>query len=260
VKSGSSIRTLLVQRFPARHVDALLRHFGDAIEKFVVQDWEGVALKSGKFIEATTKALMAHCNRTPPASQRKFKAGNELRQLEQADSTVYAETVRLVIPKACVFAYEIVNNRGGRHDADSVDANEMDAKAVVPTISWVLAELVRFCSVGGDTAAAEAMIAELTDKTYPYFEDIDGRPYVNIKGLKAGEIALLLLYRTFPRRISRTELALQVARHGPSKGAAETAVHRLKKVVDDSSGLWVLRGLGRTQADALLRKIATPRS
>jgi hypothetical protein len=143
------------------------------------------------------------------------------------------------------------------HDADSYDANEMDAKVVVPTISWVLAELVRFCSVGGDTAAAEAMIAELTEKKYPYFEEIDGRPYVNIKGLKPGEIALLLLYRTYPKRISRAELAAQVVRHGTSKSAAETAVHRLKTIVDDSDGRWVLRGLGRMRADALLQKIAT---
>jgi hypothetical protein len=199
---------------------------------------------------------MAHCNRPQPASQRKFKAGNELRQLEQADSTLYAETVRIVIPKACVFVYEIVNNRGGRHDADSVDANEMDAKVVVPTISWILAELVRFCSVGGNTAAAEGMIAELTEKKYPYFEDIDGRPYVNIKGLKPGQIALLILYRRYPKRVSRTELVAQVARHGAPKGAAETAVHRLKALVDDIDGQWVLRGLGRMQAEALLGKIA----
>jgi hypothetical protein len=79
LSAAEQVRSLLVQRFEARHVDALLAHFPSAVEKFAVQDWDGVALKAGKFIEALTKALMIYCGKALPSKARDFKAGNELR-------------------------------------------------------------------------------------------------------------------------------------------------------------------------------------
>lgn len=253
--STSQTKALLVKEFDARYIDASLGHFSAAIQKFAVRDWDGVALKAGKFVESITKALIIHCGKTV-GTPRQLKVGHELRQLEHLSGTTYSDTVRIVIPKACIFVYEVVNNRGGRHDAHDIDANEMDATVVVPVISWVLADLVRFCGKT-DTAAAAALIDELTNKTYPYFENIDGRSYVNIKGLKPGEIALLLLYSLYPKRISRQELVGLVQKHVVAASTANTAVHRLKHLIDDDNGNWKLRGLGRQDAEAVLRKLLT---
>jgi hypothetical protein len=85
------------------------------------------------------------------------------------DKTLYDEVVRIVIPKACVFIYEVVNNRGGRHDAHTIDANEMDATIVIPAISWILAELVRFCGAASDTEMATDLIAGLTKRKYRHY-------------------------------------------------------------------------------------------
>lgn len=253
MKQTNQVKALLVQKFDARHVDASLKHLSAAVEKYAVEDWDGVGLKAGKFVESITKALMLHCGKAI-GNPRQFRAGNELRQLENLSAAMYSDVVRIVIPKVCIFVYEVVNNRGGRHDAHDIDANEMDAKVVIPIISWVLAEMVRFCSTTADTKTAMALIEELTNKTYPYFEEIDGRPYVNIGGLKPGEIALLLLYSSYPKRINRQTLVDLVKRHGPTKSAANIAVHRLKNVVDDDDGEWKLRGIGRQNAEALLKQ------
>ena len=247
------VRALLVKEFESRHVDACLKHFVAATEKFIAEDWDAVALKAGKFVEATTKCLMIRCGKTPPAA-RKFSAGQELRQLEQLGTM--PDVLRIVIPKACIFVYEIVNNRGGRHDAGDVDANAMDATVVMPILSWVLAELVRFSSAGGDTRSAATLIEELTRKVAPFFEDIDGRTYVNRSRVKVSDLALLLLYSSYPRRMKRQDLVDSVRRHGSSASAATTAVHRLKTSVDDDSGQWKLRGIGRQRAEEVLRKLA----
>ena len=159
MKRTEQARSLLVGKFEAKFVDGALRHFLDATEKFEAQDWEGVAVKAGKFVESVTKCLLVHCGRSV-ADARRFKAGNELRQLESATS--FPDTVRIVIPKACITIYEIVNNRGGRHDASDIDANEMDAKVLLPLSSWVLAELVRFSSSSADVQTASALISELS--------------------------------------------------------------------------------------------------
>jgi hypothetical protein len=252
--SGDSLKdasTLLRTQFKAVHADTALKHFSAAIEKFVAGDWEGTSQKAGKFVEAVTKALVLHCGKTID-NPRKFSAGKELQQLQHAGA--YPEAVRLVIPRAAIFVYDIVSNRGGRHDPHDVDANEMDATTVIPVISWMLAEMIRFCS-GADPEAAMELTKELATKTYPYFEEISGRPYVNLDA-NPGEVALLILYSIYPRRLRRQELVSLVKRHGASQSAATTAVHRIKHLVDDDDGEWLLRGKGREQAEALLSVVA----
>lgn len=253
--TDKQVREVLVLKFEARHVDACLNHFVAATEKYVAEDWDGIALKAGKFVEAVTKALMISCGKTISAG-RHFKAGNELRQLESLPAATHPDVLRIVIPKACIFIYEIVNNRGGRHDATEIDANAMDAAVVIPLISWVLAEMVRYCSTGGDIDAAMALIEELTNKIHPYFEDIDGRTYVNVDKLGASDLALLILYKSYPKRMPRQDLVQAVIRHGATSSAASTAVHRLKKVVDDDNGQWKLRGIGRQKAEEVLARLA----
>lgn len=253
--SERQAKQILIKKFAARHVDACLKYFSEATEKYVAEDLDGVALKAGKFVEAVTKALMIHGGKALPDNSRKFKAGVELRALEQLDSTVYSDIVRIVIPKACIFIFEIVNNRGGRHDAADIDANEMDARVVIPLMSWVLAEMVRFSGGSNDTDAAMGLIDELTNKVYPYFEDIDGRTYVNVKKASAPEIALLLLYAVYPARIRRDELIASIMRHGMSRGAAQMAASRVMALVDESNGALKLRSAGRQKAEGLLAEL-----
>lgn len=251
--SEKQVKNLLIQKFDNRHVDSTLRHFKAAIEKYSLEDWEGVGEKAGKFVEAVTKALMVFCKKPLPFGKH-FKAGVELGKLGQVSVADAPDSIRLVIPKACLFIYDVASNRGGRHDANDIDANAIDSTTIVPLLSWVLAEMVRICSTGRDTALASSLIEELTNKTYPYFENIDGRTYVNCDGLKGPEYALLLLYDAYPKRINRKDLKDAIIRHGIKQGAAAMVVNRLT-VVDDDNGNLKLRANGREKAEMLLKKI-----
>lgn len=255
MKHRDQIKIILDSIFQPKHVNSLLTHFFEAIKKYSQNDWEGVALKAGKFVEAVTKTLLVYCNQTLPRT-RLFKASTSLRSLEKLDPSKYHDTIRIAIPKACLFVYEIACNRGGRHDPDEIDPNELDARTLIPLLSWILAELIRFANVGKDPHEAMAHIDSVIQRIYPLFEDIDGRPYVNLKRLSAKEIGLLLLYYKYPLRVLRKDLIDYVCRHGPRKQTAEVAVHRLKYCVDDDNGSLKLRGLGRQDAESVLRKIA----
>ena len=163
-----------------------------------------------------------------------------------------------MIPKACIFIYEIVNNRGGRHDAGDIDANPMDVTAIMPLMSWVVAEMVRLCSTGNDTNAAMALIKSLTNKKYSLFEEINGRVYVNIDKLGAPDYALLILYKAYPKRIKRQDLIDLVEKHGVTRNAAKVAVSRLK-CVDCENDHLMLRGIGRAKAETLLNEVNSKR-
>lgn len=252
--SEKKAKTILETKFDPERVAAMLDHFDLMLEKFVERDNEGVLVKAGKFVEAATKALMLHGGKTlPPA--RKFKAGVELRALEQLPPADYSDAIRFAIPKACLYIYEIASNRGGRHDSSDIDANEMDARVVVPTSSWVLAEMVRYSSGKAETDEAMSIIDELTEKKYPYFEEIDGRTYLNLKSASAPNVALLLLYEAYPKRIHRSELIAAIRRHGHKVGAADMAVTRIIDQVDEVDGALKLRVSGIQKAEELLKKL-----
>jgi hypothetical protein len=134
----------------------------------------------------------------------------------------------------------------------------MDASVAISSASWILSEMVRFADSSSSNPDATAEIVEaLMEKKYPFLENIDGRTYVNISGLSAKDIGLLLLNGIYPSRISRTDLIDLIKRHGFTKSAAAVSVTRLNQFVDDDgNGAWKLRGLGRQAASALLSKLA----
>ncbi len=55
MSSKNEIEKILLNKFSAKQVKATIEHFVKAIEKYQIKDWEGVALKSGKFVESVTK-------------------------------------------------------------------------------------------------------------------------------------------------------------------------------------------------------------
>jgi hypothetical protein len=161
----------------------------------------------------------------------------------------------MVVPKALIFITELVNNRLGRHDTE-LDPHEMDASAVMPMASWVLAELIRFCSPNTNRDVATASIQELTAKIVPFFEVIEGRTYIhNGHELKAEEVALLLLYHAYPGRVAYDELVKAVKRHGIAQSSAYAGISKLKNFVDANDDGWVLRGGGRQKAEVLLAEL-----
>ena len=242
------IKAVLIQRFTKKHVDALLKHFSDSVDKFQEPDWEACVLKIGKFVEAVLKGLMI-CAGLPLPPARQFKVDTAVTQLRQLSGSQHADTVRLTVPRACTFVYDIASNRGARHDPDEIDPNKMDATVAISIASWIVAELLRFADSGNSTPETTiAMVEELIEKRYPDFENIDGRIYVNLNGLSAPDLGLMLLSAAYPKRVTRGYLIDQIRRHGFSKNAAAVAPSRITRYIDDDNGNLKLRANGRQKA------------
>lgn len=249
--SEKKVKAILEQKFEKVHVEAILKHFIGAKRKYQESDWEGSILKSGKLVEALTKAFLKFCGKALPRT-RNFHAGSFLRNFEKEPVNI-DDTIRIVIPKCCLFIYEIASNRGARHDSDGIDPNEIDAGATDILNSWVLGELIRFSS-RRDKHPKEArdLVDALTGKTYPFFEEIDDKFYINIDGLSAEKIATLILYGRYPRRTSEDFLCELVERHGFSSKNAKMAFKRTKYLCDSNDNGLKLRGLGRQKAEKIL--------
>lgn len=160
-----TVNELLKDKFHAKHVDSAVQHFQRMVEDLQRGDWEDATAKGGKFIEAVLKALWVHVGETDPAG-RHFSAGSIMDNLPS--KSAFPDTVRLTISRACRFAYEIASNRGARHDATEIDANEMDASAVLSVCAWVLSEMVRYSQKGLDLAQAKSIVDGVMRRRFPY--------------------------------------------------------------------------------------------
>jgi predicted nucleic acid-binding protein len=254
-----TVNDLLKDRFTAtKNIDAMVKHFQEAVDEYHQGAWEKSLAKAAKFLEAAFKVLLAEAN-LPVSSGRQFKVDSAINGLA-GDGTkgVVDDTIRLTIPRSLRFVYDVTSNRGGRHDPDEIDANEMDATAVIGSCSWVLAEMVRYSQKAGDLLQAKAVVEVLMERQYPFFEDIDGRVYFNVKAAKsARDLGLLLLWQRKRKRISRNDLTASIKRQRKkvTMANAKVAVQRLTDVVDDDgAGNLLLRVAGIEEAEKLLAK------
>ena len=258
MKTENQIENLLKQKFETKRVSSVLQHFISSTQKFEQGDWENSLSKAGKFIEAVIKMLWVYAGKSLPVKQKDFKAGIFAQKIinGQVNTTEIPEDgVRLEIPRASIFVYDITSNRGARHDSDEITPNEMDASTILPMCSWILAELVRF-SMGKsiDVEEAKKIIGSLVERKYPIFEEIDNRIYVDYKKFKsANECSLLILYKIFPKRIAKSKLTDCLKRHDFKQSAIK--FERLSKYIDiDKHGSILLRATGRRKAEEILDK------
>ena len=252
----NQVKTLLSKKFEARRVNSVLNYFVSCVQKFQEEDWEGSISKAGKFVEAVVKLLWVYSGNSLPVRQRVFKAGTYAQRIIGLSSTNLPEDeLRIQIPRACIFIYDVASNRGARHDSEKVNPNGMDTSVVVPVCSWILAELVRFSAKGVvGINEAKRIVDSFMERRYPIFEEIEGRVYVdNTRFKSARECSLLILYKLFPRRVDRKTLTGFICRHGFKKTAIK--FDRLMPYVDiDNDGKFLLRTIGRKKAEQILSR------
>jgi len=245
-----TINQMLKDKFEVKYADAAVKHFTLMVQDFQKREWEDANAKAGKFVEAVLKAIWRSAGEVVPTG-RNFSAGGIMNQVE--NKMVLSDSLRLTIPRACRWVYEIASNRGARHDADEIEANEMDANAVVASCSWILAEMVRYSQHGLDLVAAKAIVDSVVKRRYPFIEEIDGRVYVDIAD-GAREAAILILWHIYPKRIAENDLFEQLRRHQYKKANADMAIKRIQGVVDNDNGNLKLRSIGIQEAEELIEK------
>jgi hypothetical protein len=245
-----TIDEMLKDKFEAKYADAMLRHFKRMVNDYQECKWEDANAKAGKFVEAILKALWRAAGEIVPA-ERTFKAGTIMDQIHT--KAALSDSLRITIPRACRFIYEIASNRGARHDAGEVEANEMDANAVLALCSWVLAEMVRSSQRGLDLSEAKSVVDAVMKRKYPFIEEIDGRVYADIAA-SAREAALLILWYIYPKRLSEDALLDQLLRHQYKKANAAQSISRIRRVIDDVNGNLRLRAPGIREAEEIIEK------
>ncbi len=239
-------------KFPPKHIESAIERYGKMIDEFRRAKWETSTAKAGMLVEAALKALWVHLGKPLPRA-KDFKVDFVIRELERTPAAQADDSVRITIPRACRFVYEIASNRGARHDPDEVNPNVMDASVVVPVCGWVLAEMLRYAQKGMGPSDAHRLVLRLTQKTFPNIEEVGDRTYFHFDGLSARTVALLRLWLAHPDRVNQGDLVADAQRHGFSLNNSRMGVSRLRPLVDDDGrGNWKLLHPGIEEAEKLM--------
>lgn len=230
----ATVEELLTPAFPAKHVKSAVQHFNGAVNDIGRGNWEDGIAKTGKFTEAILKAIAGHC-RVPFDSGRKFKADAVINALSQLPQGSFDDSLRILIPRVARVVYDVASNRGARHDPHEVDPNVMDANLVMPSCSWILAELIRNAQRGVvDPSQARDAAEALVERKYPAVEEVGGRIYLHKRKKSAPDVALAVLAKRYPKRVAANELVENIRRNGFSEKNAKMAVGRMGRYVDDA--------------------------
>jgi len=251
------VKKLLINKFESKRANSIVNYFLSSVRKFEETDWENSLAKAGKFVEATTKLIWIYSGNTLPARAKDFKASVYAEKIirEVKNTNISEDAIRLQIPRACIFIYDITCNRGARHDSEELDPNEMDATVIVHICSWILAELIRFSAKQRiNITDAKKLVNSLMERRYPIFEEIEGRIYVDKKIFKsAKECTLLILYKLYPRRINKEKLRDLLKRH--DFNYTDLRLKRLKPYIDiDENDEILLCVTGRKKVEYILNK------
>src|SRR6267154_5938231 len=121
----------------------LLSALGEIVRNYREHRWEPSELNGGKLCEIVYTILRGHVDGSiPPHGTKPGNMVDSCRALEKADAKRFSRSVRIQIPRVLVALYEVRNNRGVGHVGGDVNPNAMDARLVLESSKWLVAELV----------------------------------------------------------------------------------------------------------------------
>jgi hypothetical protein len=161
---------------------------------FTDSSYDSIGLSAGKFCEAVLRCLQHQLtgSHVPFGTQLKDFA-TECRKLEQSASTAGSDSIRIIIPRALLFAYTVRNKRGIGHVGGDVNANRTDITSIHSSVVWIICELIRIFH-GVSLEEAQALVDSLNTRKMPLVWEVMGRKRVLRTDLNFRDKTLLLLY------------------------------------------------------------------
>lgn len=174
----------------------LIESYRNITRNFIERRWEPSELNGGKFAEVVFTIVEGTIvGALPPKAKKPPRMADACRALENKPATTLPgdRSLRVHIPRALVFLYDIRNQRGVGHVGGDVDPNAMDASSVVALASWVMAELVRIFH-GVSTNEAQDTVEALVERKTPLIWEVEDIKRVMAPGMPAKDQVLVLLH------------------------------------------------------------------
>jgi hypothetical protein len=220
----------------------LIDSYSEIVRNYIERRWEPSELRGGKFAEVAYSIVEGAVSGSFPSKAKKPKnMADACRALENKPSNaalVGDKSLRVFIPRALIFLYDVRNQRGVGHVGGDVDANSMDASAVVSLASWVMAELVRIFH-GTTTEAAQQTVDALVERRTPLIWEVEtgGMKRVLDPKMQGKDQALMFLHHSTGWVSASTLFNWTEQKNGTQfREKVLGALHKARMIEFDSAG------------------------
>ena len=182
---------------------ALLDEYEGNKRRYFLHDYLPAAINGGRFCEVATRILEFRATGSYTPLSEKIEVEKVLNRLDNFGPQL-GEMLRVHVIRAIKFTYGIRNTRDNGHVKDGIDPNLQDSTAVVGSLDWVLAEIVRVWH-GVTAEEAQDLIAGIVTKEVPLIAVYNGKP-VLLRDLKHLDHLLVVLYWANTESVTRADL------------------------------------------------------
>lgn len=157
--------------------------------------YDQAGINTGKFCETCLRFLQHITTGTYiPFGKKISNLADECRAVIAAKApSGVPESLRVIVPRALVFAYTMRNKRGIGHVGGDVDANEIDLATMTRVTDWIVCELIRVYH-NLSLEEAQDLVDSLATRVTPDIWEVGGKKRVLRAGLKTKQETLLLLH------------------------------------------------------------------
>jgi hypothetical protein len=188
------IKKQLENTFSRELLDKLFESYQLVSENYYLSKHRPCCFEGGRFAEVALRMLQQVFTGTYiPLGKPIAKFSNEVLELEKADKTKFAESLRIQIPRTLQVIYDIRNKRDIGHVGGDVDANFSDATLSLVSCNWVLTEFIRIYYTS-DITTAQNLVNSLVKIRIPLIQDFNGFLKILKPDLKLPSKILAFLY------------------------------------------------------------------
>lgn len=169
----STISLQLKQQLDPKLVEELLRTYKEIKDQYFLGHHEPSELNGGKFCEAAYRVLesLTSNGKFTPLGKHIPKLVEKLWNMQNKDSSLYNESIRVHIPRTLIGIYEIRNKRGVGHLGGDINPNLADSTFICSAADWVLAEVLRMfygCSLDEAQKIVDGLVQRKIVLVYDY--------------------------------------------------------------------------------------------
>lgn len=244
----NEIVTELSKSFPPELAKDLVKEFLELRKDLQTQTLSRAS--AGKFVETIVQILefLEHGSYSTPPSVDAYLKGLESRASSLNDD------LRITLSRIARATYTLRNKRNILHKGQ-VDTNVYDLKFIYSCAQWALTELIRQF-ITSDINKAGEIVEFIQLPVNSIVESIDGRKIIHAV-LSAKEEILVLLYSSYPQRLSKTEIKQSLDRLSDSSIYKGLKNLWGSKLVHENSGVYTLSQKGFSEAESILKKVSS---
>ncbi len=231
-------------------VDKLVDKYEEMVSEFLLNNYEIVLVKCGKFIEdfyqvldfAARQSIASKPNLTK--IRKRLKTAITLQKIQPSVKSLVADSLKI--------AYKFRNSRDGAHSNDFI-SNKIDAYYVISISKWSLAEMIRIYS-NMSLVDSNSLIDEIIEIPTPHIQRFEGDILV-LASLSAANEILSLLYFSVDRRCEIDKIKEMIKLH--SKANITTSLYNLenKRLIYRKSGVCYLSINGEKKIVKLIKEL-----